>query len=32
VKITFFAPASHPKPGAVDRLLGQMDELGRNAA
>lgn len=31
VKITFFAPASHPKPGAVDRLLDQMDRLGRDA-
>ena len=29
VKITFFSPASHPKPGAVDKLLGQMDKLGR---
>jgi putative NADPH-quinone reductase len=28
VKITFFAPASHPKPGAVDKLLIQMDQLG----
>jgi len=28
VKITFFAPASHPKPGAVDRLLSRMDDLG----
>ncbi len=32
VKITFFAPASDPKPGAVDRLLAQMDELGRAAS
>lgn len=31
VKITFFAPASDPKPGAVDALLAQMDELGRDA-
>ena len=31
VKITFFAPASDPKPGAVEKLLAQMDELGRNA-
>jgi putative NADPH-quinone reductase len=30
VKITFFAPASHPKPGAVDKLLAQMDALGRD--
>ena len=29
VKITFFAPASHPKPGAVDKLLSQMDRLGQ---
>jgi NAD(P)H dehydrogenase (quinone) len=29
VKITFFGPASHPKPGAVDKLLVTMDELGR---
>ena len=28
VKITFFAPASHPKPGAVEKLLTQMDRLG----
>ncbi|MEM1066601.1 MAG: flavodoxin family protein, partial [Pseudomonadota bacterium] len=31
VKITFFAPASDPKPGAVDRLLAEMDGLGRDA-
>lgn len=31
VRITWFAPASHPKPGAVDKLLAQMDELGRAA-
>lgn len=31
VKITFFAPASDPKPGAVDALLSQMDQLGRDA-
>jgi putative NADPH-quinone reductase len=31
VKITFFAPASDPKPGAVDKLLRQMDQLGRGA-
>jgi len=30
VKVTFFAPASHPKPGAVDTLLTQMDRLGRD--
>ena len=29
VRITFFAPASHPKPGAVDTLLEKMDRLGR---
>ena len=29
VKLTFFAPASHPRPGAVDKLLAQMDDLGR---
>lgn len=28
VRITFFAPASHPKPGAVDKLLMEMDQLG----
>ena len=28
VRITFFAPASHPKPGAVDILLKKMDQLG----
>jgi NAD(P)H dehydrogenase (quinone) len=28
VKITFFAPASHPKAGAVEKLLLQMDKLG----
>ena len=32
VRITFFAPASDPRPGSVDRLLVQMDELGRNAS
>lgn len=31
VKITFFAPASDPKPGAVAKLLAQMDELGRKS-
>ena len=31
VKFTFFAPASHPKPGAVETLLGQMETLGRTA-
>lgn len=31
VKITFFAPASDPRPGAVDKLLQQMDGLGRDA-
>nr|WP_240956450.1 NAD(P)H-dependent oxidoreductase [Wenzhouxiangella sp. XN79A] len=31
VKVTFFAPASHPKPGAVDKLLAQMETLGRAA-
>jgi putative NADPH-quinone reductase len=31
VRITFFAPASDPKPGAVDKLLSQMDRLGRSA-
>ena len=29
VKFIFFAPASHPKPGAVEKLLSQMDDLGR---
>jgi putative NADPH-quinone reductase len=29
VKITFFSPASHPKPGAVEKLLAAMDKLGR---
>ena len=29
VQITFFAPASHPKPGAVEKLLEKMDKLGR---
>jgi NAD(P)H dehydrogenase (quinone) len=29
VKFTFFSPASHPKPGAVEKLLAQMDDLGR---
>lgn len=31
VRITFFAPASDPKPGAVDKLLARMDRLGRAA-
>jgi putative NADPH-quinone reductase len=31
VRITFFAPASDPKPGAVDALLARMDRLGRAA-
>lgn len=31
VKITFFAPASDPKPGAVGKLLAQMEALGQNA-
>ena len=31
VKITFFASASNPKPGAVDSLLTKMDDLGRTA-
>ena len=31
VKITFFAPASDPGPGAVDKLLASMDRLGRAA-
>ena len=31
VKITFFAPASHPMPGAVDKLLVHMDRLGADA-
>ncbi|MEL6583378.1 MAG: NAD(P)H-dependent oxidoreductase [Pseudomonadota bacterium] len=30
VKITFFAPASHPKPGAVEKLLQEMERLGRD--
>ncbi len=29
VRFTFFAPASHPKPGAVEKLLTTMDGLGR---
>jgi putative NADPH-quinone reductase len=28
VRVTFFAPASHPKPGAVDKLFAKMDQLG----
>lgn len=28
VRITYFAPASHPKPGAVEKLFTQMDQLG----
>ena len=32
VKITFFAPASDPKPGSVDGLLAEMDRLGREAS
>jgi len=28
VKVTFFAPASHPKPGAVDKLMQEMEKLG----
>lgn len=31
VKITFFSPASDPKPGAVESLLAKMEELGRDA-
>jgi putative NADPH-quinone reductase len=31
VKITLFAPASDPKPGAVDKLLERVDRLGREA-
>jgi NAD(P)H dehydrogenase (quinone) len=31
VHITFFAPASHPKPGAVGKLLAEMEQLGRAA-
>lgn len=31
VKITFFAPASDPKPGAVDGLLAEIEKLGREA-
>ncbi len=31
VRITFFAPASDPKPGAVEHLFTEMDELGRAA-
>jgi putative NADPH-quinone reductase len=30
VKFTFFASASDPKPGSVDKLLAQMDHLGRD--
>jgi putative NADPH-quinone reductase len=29
VRITLFAPASHPKPGHVDKLLAKMEHLGR---
>ena len=29
VKITFFSSASHPKLGAVEKLLAQMADLGR---
>jgi putative NADPH-quinone reductase len=29
VKFTFFSSASHPKPGAVEKLLAQMDRFGR---
>lgn len=32
VKFTFFASASDPKPGSVEKLLVQMDRLGRDAA
>ncbi|MEE4277901.1 MAG: NAD(P)H-dependent oxidoreductase [Halieaceae bacterium] len=28
VKISFFAPASHPRPGAIDKLFAHMDKLG----
>jgi len=31
VRFTFFAPASHPKPGAVEKLFAQMETLGRQA-
>lgn len=31
VKITFFAPASDPKPGSVEGLFAQMDRLGKEA-
>lgn len=31
VRITFFAPASDPRTGAVDRLLAQMERLGGTA-
>jgi len=31
VRITWFAPASHPKPGAVDKLMTQMEGFGRAA-
>ena len=29
VRITWFSSASDPKPGSVDKLLKQMDDLGR---
>lgn len=29
VRVTWVAPASHPTPGAVDKLLAKMDALGR---
>jgi putative NADPH-quinone reductase len=32
VKFTFFGSASDPKPGSVEKLLAQMDRLGRDAA
>jgi len=29
VRVSFFAPASHPRPGAVDTLFEQLDQLGK---
>ena len=31
VRITWFSSASDPKPGSVDKLLADMDKLGRDA-
>jgi len=29
VRFTFFSPASHPRPGALDKLFAQMENLGQ---